>query len=65
MNNELCPNCRVLRDTVVSMFEKEIKEKGEVYKVLSKSYSCSMCNTFIRCENIKSKTNKINKSKKY
>ncbi|MBU3112593.1 hypothetical protein [Clostridium lacusfryxellense] len=58
MTNELCPNCRVLTDAVVSMFEKEIKEKGEVYNVISRSYNCSMCNTFIRCENIKSKYKK-------
>ena len=48
-----CPTCKVLRNVVVSTIERDIEEKGDLFKVISKSYSCSMCNTFIRCENIK------------
>jgi hypothetical protein len=55
MTTELCPNCRVLRAAVVSTFEKEIEENGEVFKMITKSYSCSKCNTFIRCEDTKHK----------
>ena len=53
MTKEHCPNCKVSRDAVVSTLKKVIEEKGIVFNVISKSYSCSMCNTFIRCENIK------------
>jgi len=53
MTKEHCPNCKVLRDVVASTIEREIEEKGIAFKVISKSYSCSICNTFIRCENIK------------
>ncbi|MBU3172414.1 hypothetical protein LL037_11945 [Clostridium estertheticum] len=53
MANEICPHCRALRDTVVSTFEKEIKEDEDIFKVVTKNYHCSMCNSFIRCEDIK------------
>ncbi|MBU3072604.1 hypothetical protein [Clostridium estertheticum] len=59
MANEICPHCRALRDTVVSTFEKEIKEDGDIFKVVTKTYHCSMCNSFIRCEDIKHLITKI------
>jgi len=48
MTKEHCPNCKVLRDAVVSTLEKDIEEKGLVFKVIAKSYSCSICNTNTR-----------------
>lgn len=53
MANEICPHCRALRDTVVSTYEKEIEEDGKSLKVITKNYHCSMCNSFIRCEDTK------------
>jgi hypothetical protein len=53
MANEICSHCRALRDTVVSIFEKEIEEDGKILKVVTKNYHCSMCNSFIRCEDTK------------
>jgi len=62
MTNEICPHCRVLRDTVVSTFEKEIEEKGDIFNVVAKSYSCSTCNSFIRCEYTKHLINRNTKT---
>lgn len=48
MSNQLCPHCNVLRDMVVSTHEKEDKyEDGKLYKVITYSYHCSLCNTFV------------------
>ena len=54
MSNEICPRCRVLRDMLVSKHEEEIKdEEGKAFKVITKNYHCSMCNTFVRSEESK------------
>jgi len=62
MPNEICPHCRVLRDTVVSTLKNIIKEKEDVFGVVAKSYSCSTCNSFIRCEYTKHLINTNRKS---
>jgi len=53
MANEICPHCRALRDTVESTVEREIEEDGNIFNVITKNYNCSMCNSFIRCEDTK------------
>ncbi len=53
MINEYCPRCCELTNMTISTAEKEEKkENGDRIKLLTNSYQCNKCNTFIRSEDI-------------
>jgi len=54
MFNEYCPKCRHLTSNTVITTEKEERDdKGEMFKIITSSYQCNKCSTFVRSENEK------------
>lgn len=51
MERLLCPKCRVLQNINLSKNERIINgENNEKIKVVTKSYTCSVCHMFIKSE---------------
>ena len=49
--NEFCPRCQALRGMTVSTSRREeIDSEGKVKKILTKSYHCETCHSFVRSE---------------
>lgn len=51
MTNEYCPKCHELTNMIVTTIEKEDSNKG--VKIITNSYLCNKCNTFVRSEDKK------------
>lgn len=51
MINEYCPKCHELTSMMMTAEEKEEKDdNGNVVKIITNSYHCNKCNTFVRSE---------------
>jgi hypothetical protein len=49
--NDLCPQCRVVRDLVMkSQTVQKKNAKGRVTKVQIRSFFCSTCGVFVKSE---------------
>lgn len=49
---EYCPSCRTIRNMRVSKFrDKQTDSKGKIKEILTKTYHCESCGSFVRCEN--------------
>ena len=54
MTNEFCPRCNTLTDMNISEIERDEKtEEEEIYKIVTTSFHCNKCNTFVRSEDKK------------
>ena len=54
MINEYCPKCHELTSMIVTTTEKKEKDdNGEMTKIITSSYQCNKCNTFVRSEDKK------------
>ncbi|AJH00767.1 hypothetical protein [Clostridium beijerinckii] len=54
MVNEYCPKCHALEIMNVNTVERnEEDEKGNLFKIITNSYNCNTCNTFVRSEDQK------------
>lgn len=54
MINEYCPKCCELTAMTVTTTEREEKDGNEKkFKILTNSYHCNNCNSFVRSEDIK------------
>ena len=51
MINGYCPKCHTLSNMTLTTTERnEINEEGKAFKVITSSYYCEICNTFIKSE---------------
>ena len=49
---EYCPSCRTVRNMRVSKFrDKQTDSNGNIKEILTKTYHCESCGSFVRCEN--------------
>lgn len=54
MINEYCPKCHELTSMIMTTIEKEEKDdNGKELKIITSSYHCNKCNTFVRSEDKK------------
>ena len=53
MKREWCPKCQAVQNAIVNKIENvEKDDDGKDKKVIIESYQCSVCNMFIKNENI-------------
>jgi len=51
MNNVFCPKCNALKNMISTTTESnEEDSKGKLYKVITISYNCNTCHTFVKSE---------------
>lgn len=56
---EFCPKCHALTNMMLTITKRREKNhEGKVFTVITKSYHCNICNTFVRSENKKICLNK-------
>jgi len=56
---EYCPKCSKVQNLDESeSIQKDKSENGEAVKIVTKSYHCQVCKTFIRSEDTEIKTEK-------
>jgi ribosomal protein L44E len=54
MINDFCPKCKALTNMSLTTTESVEKDKeGKISKVITTSYNCNMCNTFVKSEDKK------------
>jgi bacterioferritin-associated ferredoxin len=60
MASELCPKCGALRNHAISTScREEVGADGEIKKIVTTSYHCGACNSFIRSHDQEETTNGI------
>ncbi len=53
MISEYCPKCNSIADMTINKTEKFEKDSyGNNLKIITSSYHCSLCHTFVRSEDI-------------
>lgn len=58
MINDFCPKCNALTSMTSTTTESIEKDnEGKAFKVITTSYNCNMCNTFVKSEDKKTSLN--------
>ena len=53
VHKELCPRCQSLRSMRVSISRRKVTDpEGGVKEILTKSFHCGTCHSFVRSEDI-------------
>jgi len=53
MPRELCPTCGAIKNMRVSIHQREsVAADGKIKKVVTKTYHCEICASFVRSEDI-------------
>ena len=51
MINDYCSKCNALTSMTLTRTERnEENDEGKIFKVVTSSYHCNMCNSFVRSE---------------
>lgn len=51
MTNDFCPKCNALRNVMSNTSESiEKNADGETFKVITTSFSCNTCHSFVKSE---------------
>ena len=51
MINDYCSKCKALTSMTLTTTErKEEEHEGKVFKIITSSYQCNVCNSFVRSE---------------
>jgi len=54
MINDFCPKCNALTSMNLTTTKSTEKDKeGKIFKVITTSYNCNMCHTFVKSEDKK------------
>lgn len=54
MINDFCPKCNILTSMISTTTESTEKDnEGNVFKVITTSYNCNLCHTFVKSEDKK------------
>lgn len=54
MINDFCPKCNSLRNMTSTTTESNEKDnEGKLFKIVTTSYYCSVCHTFVKSEDKK------------
>jgi hypothetical protein len=58
MASELCPKCGAMRNLAISTSSREeAGADGEIKKIVTTSYHCEACNSFVRSQDQEDTTN--------
>ena len=53
MHSGFCPHCRAERNMQVSVTRRKVTDaEGNTCEVLTRTYHCEVCNTFVRSEDV-------------
>lgn len=54
MINDFCPKCNALTNMNSAITENSEKDnEGKIFKIITTSYSCNTCHTFVKSEDKK------------